>query len=343
MDDEERDDRKAEIRHTITAEETFTLAKDVFDIRCFIKNVYNNRAVIKRRINLFSLSVSIAFTLLYLAYVFYVSLTRALSLNIEIALYVLLGVYAVIAILLIVFTCVFAGSNTSNVRKISYVIHICRMIARVLSLAIAITAIALNFSSVVTSPSIVFNVFIIVMSVISLIVQAILLIAGGISGFARWLLSPVKVKKRFSFVVLEWYELAVSDSSPQGDGKKVKRVNNKYLDDVANCIDEYILPELGKRKITSIKPVTVLNVVDSAPENEREVVGGTLRSVFAYAEDCGYVNFNPCRSLDLGNIEEEVKEKRTLKQRIFGIGKRFVKKRLDKYINDSVENGGDAK
>ena len=48
-------EEKVNIRHTITAEETFTLAKDVFDIRCFIKNVYANRAVIARRLNIISL------------------------------------------------------------------------------------------------------------------------------------------------------------------------------------------------------------------------------------------------------------------------------------------------
>ena len=40
------EEEKVSVRHTINAEETFTLAKDVFDIRCLIKNVYNNRAVI---------------------------------------------------------------------------------------------------------------------------------------------------------------------------------------------------------------------------------------------------------------------------------------------------------
>ena len=46
------EEEKVSVRHTINAEETFTLAKDVFDIRCLIKNVYNNRAVIARRINI---------------------------------------------------------------------------------------------------------------------------------------------------------------------------------------------------------------------------------------------------------------------------------------------------
>ena len=66
--DKNKQDRQTEeevvnVRHTITAEETFTLAKDVFDLRCFIKNVYANRAVIARRLNILTLTVSTVFML----------------------------------------------------------------------------------------------------------------------------------------------------------------------------------------------------------------------------------------------------------------------------------------
>ncbi len=67
------------IRHTISAEETFTLAKDVFDIRCFIKNVYSNRALIARRLNLLTLTASTVFMMLYAAYVLFTGFTRKLN------------------------------------------------------------------------------------------------------------------------------------------------------------------------------------------------------------------------------------------------------------------------
>lgn len=43
----EENKERVNIRHTISAEETFTLAKDVFDIRCFIKNVYANARLLQ--------------------------------------------------------------------------------------------------------------------------------------------------------------------------------------------------------------------------------------------------------------------------------------------------------
>ena len=89
--DENKEEEKVTIRHTINAEETFTLAKDVYDIRSLIKNIYNNRAVISRRLNLLSMSVSLVFTLFYVAYILGTGLLKKLSLQTEIVLYCLLG------------------------------------------------------------------------------------------------------------------------------------------------------------------------------------------------------------------------------------------------------------
>ena len=47
------EEKERVVRHTISAEETFTLAKDVYDLRSFFKSVYSNRAVIARRLNIF--------------------------------------------------------------------------------------------------------------------------------------------------------------------------------------------------------------------------------------------------------------------------------------------------
>ena len=56
-----------EVRHTISSEETFTLAKDVYDLRCAIKKIYLNRAQIARRLNILSLAFSLVFTAIYVA------------------------------------------------------------------------------------------------------------------------------------------------------------------------------------------------------------------------------------------------------------------------------------
>lgn len=333
---EEEGEKKTEVRHTITAEETFTLAKDVYDIRCFIKNVYNNRAVIKRRINIVSLAVSLLFTFFYLAYIVYVGISQRLNLGTEIMLYVLLGVYAALVIALLVVTAVFSGNSTGGAIKASRMLHVFRFIARVLAIGISIAALALDFTELVKSPSVALSIIVIVFSIMTLIFQALLLIAGGIAGFARWLISPVKSKKRFSFVILEWYETAVPREKKTKKDKPAKRLNEKYAEDVGRCIDSYILPELGKKYVTAIKASGILTMVANTPEQDKALVGGILKSVFAYAEECGYVNLNPCRSLELGDIEVEEKPKRTFRQRLFGIGARFAKKKIDEFIEESV-------
>ena len=40
MEEKKNEEEKVTVRHTINAEEAFTLVKDVYDIRTFIKNVY---------------------------------------------------------------------------------------------------------------------------------------------------------------------------------------------------------------------------------------------------------------------------------------------------------------
>ena len=38
---EEEESKERTVRHTISAEETFTLAKDVYDMRSFFKSLYS--------------------------------------------------------------------------------------------------------------------------------------------------------------------------------------------------------------------------------------------------------------------------------------------------------------
>ncbi len=327
------------IRHTISAEETFTLAKDVFDLRTLIKNIYSNRAVISRRINLVTFCVSSLFTLLYLAYVLYASFFGKLSLGTEITLYVLAGVYAVIAAVLLALTLISFKAQAKNIKKFNIALKIIRLTARLLSISISIAAIALSKAEG-PSLNIALEIVVIIISVITLIAQLMPLFFGGAAKFVRWLLSPVKIKMRFSAVAVEWFNLAVTGKPLKGSERKVSK---KHYEAIGGLIDGVLNPALGDKYINSIKPAQLIALDEHCPETSRPVLEGTLKSIFAYAAECGYVVFDPCRDLNFtGSVEEE--KKKTFKDRIVGVGTKLGKKVLDKYIaasstDDATENG----
>lgn len=332
---EESAEEKVSVRHTINAEETFTLAKDVFDLRCFIKNVYANRAVIARRLNVLTLTVSTVFMMLYSAYVLFTSLTRKLAVQLEIALYSMLGVYGALFIALIIVYACSTRANTKSMVKYKRVLNVFKLLVRLTSVAISITAIVFaNGSGDMTAQNAAVQILIVVFSVITVIVQVIPLLFGGTGKLVRWLLSPVKIKTRFSKVLLEWYELAVSGSAREG---AVKKVSSEYFDDIGVLIDNYLVPAAGKKYISTFKSVTLLNLVERAPEEDKPILEGVLKNVFSYAEECGYITFNPCRDLPFeGSVEVEEKPARqTMKGRLLKVGQRIGKSVLDKYIMGS--------
>ncbi len=338
--DKEQDevkDEKVKIRHTITAEETFTLAKDVFDIRCFIKNVYNNRAVIARRLNFLTLTTSFILTLLYAAYVLFTGFTKKVTFQAQIALYVVLGVYAVLLVALVIVVICCDRAKTKNVPKIKKTLKIFKILVRITSVALSI--IALVFSRGETASDILaVDVLIIVFSIISLIIQIIPLLCGGFARLSRWLMSPVKIKYRFAKVVNEWFELAVSGN---GAGA-VKKVSDKYYDEISSRLDNYLVPALGKKYVNAIKATQLVAVVNRADEADRPVLEGILKNVFEYATECGYVVFNPCKDLNFqGTVEEEEKEKPTVKKKLFNLGRKIGKNVLDKYIQSTVSDDTD--
>jgi hypothetical protein len=324
-----------EIRHTISAEETFTLAKDVFDIRCFIKSVYNNRAQIARRLNLVSTIFSIVFTLLYVAYMLFGGLFKKLSFGWEIVVYSVLGAYGLLLVLLLVITYVSGRNNTTKTaKKRSAVLKVFRYAMRIVSLAMGITALALSISAGAESAlGVAVETVAIIVSIVFIIFSAIPLICGGFGGMARWLLSPAKIKRKFSFVVLEWYQLIVSDSAAS---KATQKVSDKYLDDIGRCVDNVLIPALGKKYITSISINNIYAAIDRAVAEDRPIVEGIIKNVFSYATECGYVTFDPCKDMGLeGSIEvEEKPKKEPLKARI---GKKVGKTILSKLIGDNKE------
>lgn len=327
MDEEEK-----KIRHTISAEETFTLAKDIFDIRTFIKNAYANRAVIARRINVITLCVSIFYTLLYASYALYKALGNRITLAQEVFVYASIGVYVAVLAGLIIITVLSARATTKNLRRFSLSLKIMRFIIKLLSIVMAIFAIVISVKSGGSNAQIALDIVVLVLSIISMVILSLPMFFGGIGKFVRWLLSPVKAKHRFSAVAMEWYELAVTGKPTKGASTKVAK---KHYDTIDRLIDVTLVPALGQKYINTIKPVTLIDLVENSPQEDKPVLEGVLKSIFAYAAECGYVAFNPCRDLNFeGTIE--VEKKKTIKQRFMGLGTRIGKKVLDKYIDSTA-------
>ena len=334
--DEKKNDERVTVRHTINAEETFTLAKDVYDIRNLIKNVYSNRAVIARRLNVLSMSVSLVFTLIYVAYIFGTGLFKKLSFGSEIALYVLLGIYGALFLTLFIVTMCGLGAKAKNIKRYTKALSYFRLVVRLLSVAITIVALAFAMGGEYSAKYVAVDIVLIIFSIICLVFQVIPLVCGGFGKLARWLLSPVKIKYRFSVVALEWYELIVTSS---GDSKIIKRVAQKYYDEIGICLDNYLIPALGKKYVVSIRPAQILSVVDGAGEEDKPLVEGILKNVFAYAVECGYLTFDPCKDLNFeGSIEEEEKQPKSVKSRLIGmLMNKFGKPMLDKYIDKNTD------
>ena len=334
--DEKKNDEKVTVRHTINAEETFTLAKDVYDIRNLIKNVYSNRAVIARRLNVLSMSVSLVFTLIYVAYIFGTGLFKKLSFGSEIALYVLLGIYGALFLTLFIVTMCGLGAKAKNIKRYTKALSYFRLVVRLLSVAITIVALAFAMGGEYSAKYVAVDIVLIIFSIICLVFQVIPLVCGGFGKLARWLLSPVKIKYRFSVVAVEWYELIVTSS---GDSKIIKRVAQKYYDEIGICLDNYLIPALGKKYVVSIRPAQILSVVDGAGEEDKPLVEGILKNVFAYAVECGYLTFDPCKDLNFeGSIEEEEKQPKSVKSRLIGmLMNKFGKPMLDKYIDKNTD------
>ena len=265
----------------------------------------------------------------------FTSLTRKLAVQLEIALYSMLGVYGALFIALIIVYACSTRANTKSMVKYKRVLNVFKLLVRLTSVAISITAIVFaNGSGDMTAQNAAVQILIVVFSVITVIVQVIPLLFGGTGKLVRWLLSPVKVKTRFSKVLLEWYELAVSGSAREG---AVKKVSSEYFDDIGVLIDNYLVPAAGKKYISTFKSVTLLNLVERAPEEDKPILEGVLKNVFSYAEECGYITFNPCRDLPFeGSVEVEEKPARqTMKGRLLKVGQRIGKSVLDKYIMGS--------
>ncbi|MCD8286006.1 MAG: hypothetical protein LUD50_02115 [Clostridia bacterium] len=330
-----------EIRHTINAEETFTLAKDVYDIRNVIKRVWNNRAVIARRLNLVTLTASAVFTLLYAVFVIFGGILGKLTEGLKIYAYILFAVYVAFVIAILTVTLCSRGAKTKTVKRLSRAMKYLRLILRLLSLAVSITAIALSTSENYTAAHEAWDIVVLVVSIIILIIEIIPLLFGGILRLCRWLMSPVKVKFRFNAVAIEWYDLVSRERSPR---KGVKRVPKVYLEDISRVMDDILIPVLGRKYINTIRPAALLTIAAESPDEDRHIVEGVLKSLFGYAAELGYVAEDPCRDLGFeGSVEEEIRKHKTFKERLLGVGEKVGKKALDKFISSSEDKDKDGK
>ena len=305
-----------EVRHTISSEETFTLAKDIYDLRCLIKKIYSNRAQIARRLNILSLGVSLAFTAAYVALILYLGITNNLSQGWQVAVYTILGVYLALVAALGACTVVAGRGTAKTYKRNGKILKICRYLVRVASLVMSIIALSVSFSDgAADSLSLAVRTLAIIISVISIILALIPLIFGGLGGVARWLMSPTKVNKKFASVVLEWYGCAINSNS---SFVSTSRIEKRKLDEISRCVDAYILPSLGRRKVGAIGTNQIFAAIEIAPLPDRPTVEGTLKNIFDYAVECKYVGDNPCKDLQLeGSIEVvEKPKKEPLKVRI---------------------------
>lgn len=299
-----------EVRHTISSEETFTLAKDIYDLRCLIKKIYANRAHIARRLNFASLVFSLIFTAIYVALVLYVGISSTLSQGWQVAVYGILGAYGALVVALGICAVVTRkNSTTKTVSRNNRALKIIRYLVRIASLVMSIFAVVVAFSqNAADSVGLAFRTVALILSIISIIVSLVPLLCGGLGGMARWLISPAKVKIKFSAVALEWYQYASSSSPAFASTQKVEK---SKLEDIGRCIDEYINPALGNRKIGSVGVSQIFAAIDNAPQADKATVEGILKNVFDYAVECKYVPENPCKDMRLtGSIEVYTKPKK---------------------------------
>lgn len=281
----------------------------------WVKPIYDNRAQIFRRLNAVSTAISIIFFMLYIPFLLLGKLYKDLSLGLDVAVYVCIGVYVVTILALFIVTIASGKSTTTAMaKKHKKTRKIVLFVVRLASLAIAITALVISASRGTKSPvGATFDTVAIVFAVMSIIFTGLPLIFGGMAGFFRWLISPAKVKYRFSFVAIEWYQ---SLTSEQQLNKAIRKATRKYGERMSALLDNYFLPAFGKKYMYAVDPAALIKLLDSVPAEERNIAEWMTKEIFDYAEECGYVKVNPCKDMELeGNIDLEGKNKKPTEEK----------------------------
>ena len=77
----------------------------------------------------------------------------------------------------------------------------------------------------------------------------------------------------------------------------------KRREDYRNAINKHICPVIGQMHISEVTTADVASVMAAADGYSRSLqdkIASTLRQVFAYAEDQGYISSSPCGKLKAG-------------------------------------------
>ncbi len=292
-----------------TARNVGNLASEVYND--WIKPVRENWSQIKRRMSFITTLISIVFFVLYVPFLLIGKIGKDLALGYDVALYVCIGIYILTLVALLIVTLASDKTNTVAMekrrRKISKIIL---MVVRFASLAIGITALIISaVEGSAEGGSAVVDTVAIIFAVMSIVFSGLPLLFGGFGGFIKWLISPAKIKFRFSFVVLEWYQ---SFTAEQQIDKNVKKLSKRYGERVGACIDAYFIPMLGKKYIKSVDANAIIRMLESVPSDDLNMCEWIVKRVFEYAEDCKYVETNPCDKLELsGDINRENKVKKS--------------------------------
>lgn len=315
-----------------TAKSMSNFATEVYND--WIKPIRDNWSQIKRRMSVITTVISIIFFVLYVPFLLFGKLSKDLSLGWDVALYVCIGVYVVTVIALLIVTLA-SGQSTSVAmeKKRKKISKIILFIVRLASLAIGITALIISATSGSSDKQgAIIDTIAIIFAVMSIIFTAFPLIFGGIGGFVKWLISPAKMKFRFSFVVLEWYQAFTND---QLLDKNVKKLAKRYGERIGVCIDKYFLPAYGKKYIKSVDDHAIAKLLEGVPAEDLNMCEWITKRVFDFAEECGYVDVNPCDKLELyGDITKESKAKKqtaaaentsSVKEKLFSLFNRSKK------------------
>lgn len=282
----------------------------------WIKPIMDNRAQIKRRWNGLVTAISVIFFLLYVPILLFSKITKGLSLGWDIALYTCIGVYVAAVIVMIVITIASGKSASTQAskrwRKAS---GIMLFVVRIASFALSITAIVISGSGESTA----LDTILMVLAITSIIFTSLSLIFGGAVGFFKWLISPAKIRHKFSFVAFEWKQSL--DEGKREQDKKFKKAYSKNAERVAACLDNYLLPTLGKVCIDAVDGDRIADVLNTLPEEDKNICEWVFKDLFDYALNCKYIAENPCDNLDLeGDIVRERPPKRSRADGVKGNG-----------------------
>lgn len=282
------------------AVETKDKIVEIYD--AWIKPISDNKQIIKRRLSTVVTAISLIFFILYVPILLFNKLAKGLSLGWDIALYVCIGIY-VVSFAIFIYVLVRSQKCSSSIahKKFNSAYKIITFILRLASIAVAITAICISGNGENTA----LDAIVLALAIVSVTFTSLSLIFGGLGGFFRWLISPPVIRRKFSFVAFEWKQAAFGEDG--GRKRAEKRSLKKNRDRVDSCLDDYLLPALGKTYIDKVSDDDITYTLsEKIADENRNLCEWIIKDVFAYAMQCGYITKNPCDGLDLqGDLTKE--------------------------------------